>query len=148
MRTSALERTQWVPRGLDEVFAFFADPRNLAEITPPWLHFRIVDAPGTAYRGALIRYRLRIRGVPVRWLTEITAWHPPRSFTDVQVAGPYRIWEHTHRLTPVGGGVEIYDHVRYRVPGGPLAGPAERVVRPLLDEIFDYRAARVGELFG
>jgi len=55
VRTSALERTQWVPRDLDEVFAFFADPRNLAEITPPWLHFRIIDAPGTAYRGALIR---------------------------------------------------------------------------------------------
>jgi ligand-binding SRPBCC domain-containing protein len=142
----ALERTQEVPVGLAEAFEFFSDPQNLAEITPPWLHFRILEAPERARPGALIRYRLRIKGVPVRWLTEITAWRPPHTFTDVQLSGPYRVWEHTHRLTPVDGGTELYDHVRYRVPGGTLV---ERVmVRPLLDEIFDFRRARIAELFG
>ena len=108
MRTSVLERRQRVPVSLDEAFA---------------------------HAGALMLYRLRVKGVAVRWLTEITAWHPPRSFTDVQRAGPYRLWEHTHRLAPVEDGTEIYDHVRYRVPGGPLARLVDRFVRPLLDEI-------------
>ncbi len=146
MRTSVLERRQRVPVSLDDAFAFFANPQNLAAITPPWLGFEILEAPSAAHAGALMLYRLRIKGVPVRWLTEITAWHPPRSFTDVQRAGPYRLWEHTHRLAPVEGGTEIYDHVRYRVPGGQLARLVDRFVRPLLDEIFDYRAARVVEL--
>lgn len=148
MRTSVLERTQRVGSELEPTFAFFADPQNLAAITPPWLHFRILEAPERAHAGARIRYRLRIKRLPVRWLTEITAWRPPHAFTDVQLAGPYRLWEHTHRLSPVDGGTEIHDHVRYRVPGGPLAPLVDRVVRPLLDEIFDYRAARIDELFG
>ena len=145
MSELALERTQVVPAGLDSAFEFFADPKNLAEITPPWLHFRIDGAPERAARGALIRYRLRIKGLPVRWLTEITEWHPPHTFTDVQLSGPYRSWEHTHRLTAIAGGTEIYDHVRYRVPGGTTVD--RLVVRPLLDEIFDYRRARIAQLF-
>jgi ligand-binding SRPBCC domain-containing protein len=147
MRNSVLARTQRLPHPIDEVFAFFADPYNLAAITPPWLQFRILSAPARVERGTLIRYQLRLKGVRVRWLTQITEWEPPRSFTDVQLAGPYRVWEHTHRLAPLEAGTEMYDHVRYVVPGGPLAQLVDRgVVRPLLDEIFDYRAARVREV--
>jgi len=148
VRTSVLERTQRVPRTVDEVFAFFADPWNLATITPPWLHFRIEAAPPELERGSLIRYRLRVKGVPVRWLTEIIDWRPPQSFVDVQLAGPYRVWEHTHRLTPLSEEAEIYDHVRYRVPGGPLDPLVDRLVRPMLDEVFDFRAQRIADLFG
>ena len=43
MTSLELQRTQLVPRDLDETFAFFADPRNLEAITPPWLHFRILE---------------------------------------------------------------------------------------------------------
>ncbi|MDQ3890407.1 MAG: SRPBCC family protein [Actinomycetota bacterium] len=132
---------------LDEVFAFFAEPRNLEAITPPWLDFRILDAPEQLERGSLLRYRLRLFGLPVRWDSEIAHWKPPRAFTDVQLAGPYRLWEHTHRFAPASHGTEIYDHVRYRLPGGPLAALAERaLVRPRLEEIFDYRRARLLEL--
>jgi ligand-binding SRPBCC domain-containing protein len=91
--------------------------------------------------------RLRLRGVPIRWRTVIDEWRPPRSFTDRQLAGPYRLWLHVHRLTPVRGGTEIHDSVTYRVPGGPLAAAVDRaLVRPWLDEIFDYRAERLREL--
>ena len=139
-----LERIQLVPRGLDETFSFFADPRNLEAITPPWLHFRILDAPERLERGSYLSYRLRLYGVPVRWLTEIETWEPPRSFSDRQLRGPYRLWLHTHRFTEAPGGTEIYDNVRYRVPGGPLAPTG--FVRRLVTEIFDYRAAQLGRL--
>jgi ligand-binding SRPBCC domain-containing protein len=136
-----------VPRPLDETFAFFADPDNLGAITPPWLHFRILEAPERLERGSILRYRLRLFGWPVHWRTEITGWSPPRSFVDVQRSGPYRLWEHTHRLRPVPGGTEVRDHVRYRVPGGPLAPAVDRVVRLWLRRIFDYRADRLEHLF-
>jgi uncharacterized protein len=148
MPESVIQRTQQVASPIEKAFAFFADPDNLAVITPPWLGFRIVSASPWLEAGALIRYRLRIKRVPVRWLTEITEWQPPRSFTDVQLAGPYRAWEHTHRLTPSAFGTELYDHVHYRVPGGPLAPLVDRIVRPLLEEIFDYRAKRIEALLG
>jgi ligand-binding SRPBCC domain-containing protein len=136
-----LERSQVVPVAVEEAFAFFADAWNLETITPRWLRFRILAAPRKLDRGSLLVYRLRLFGVPIRWRTEIVEWRPPFGFTDVQLTGPYRRWEHTHRLRRVDGGTEIYDHVVYRLPYEPLAGVLVRVtVRPLLTAIFDYRA--------
>ncbi len=143
-----LERRQVVGIGLEEAFAFFSDPTNLEKITPPWLGFRIVEAPAMLRAGSILRYRVRLLGVPVAWTSEIVRWQPPRGFTDVQRSGPYPLWEHTHRLAPLGEArTEIYDHVRYRVPGGPLAGLVHRLfVAPQLREIFDYRAERLPRL--
>ncbi|HEY7694272.1 MAG TPA: SRPBCC family protein [Gaiellaceae bacterium] len=136
-----LERSQVVPVDVEEAFAFFADAWNLEAITPPWLRFRILEAPGTLERGSLLAYRLRLFGLPIHWHTEIVEWRPPFGFTDVQLAGPYRRWEHTHRLRHVDGGTEIYDHVVYRLPYEPLAALLAPVtVRPWLTAIFDYRA--------
>jgi ligand-binding SRPBCC domain-containing protein len=145
--TYVLERAQLVAAPPRDVFQFFADPQNLEPITPSWLRFRILEAPQRLERGSTLRYRLRLGPVPLHWQSEITDWRPPRGFTDVQLRGPYRLWEHTHRLTPTGGGTEIYDYVRYRLWGEPAAG----LVRPLtverwLDEIFDYRADRIAAL--
>jgi ligand-binding SRPBCC domain-containing protein len=64
----------------------------------------------------------------------------------VQRRGPFLLWEHTHRLAAVAGGTELYDHVAYRLFGGPLAAPFHPLVRGWLDEIFDYRAGAVPPL--
>jgi ligand-binding SRPBCC domain-containing protein len=130
-----------VPVDVEKAFAFFADAWNLEVITPPWLRFRILEAPRTLGRGSLLAYRLRLFGLPIHWRTEIVEWRPPFGFTDAQLAGPYRRWEHTHRLRRVDGGTEIYDHVVYRLPYEPVAGLLVPVsVRPWLTAIFDYRA--------
>lgn len=143
-----LERVAVVDAPLDEAWAFFGDPRNLEAITPPWLRFRIDSAPEELRAGSFLRYRLRLFGVPVRWLTTIAAWQPPHRFVDVQLAGPYALWEHTHRLVAVEGGTEIYDHVRYRLPLGPLGSLAAPAVRALLARIFDFRAAATAVALG
>ena len=136
-----LERSQVVPVDVDKAFAFFADAWNLEKITPPWLRFRIYEAPPMLKLGSLLEYRLGLFGMPIRWRTEIVEWRPPFGFTDVQLTGPYRHWEHTHRLRRVDGGTEIYDHVVYRLPYEPLASLiAPATVRPWLAAIFDYRA--------
>ena len=140
----ALERRQTVNAPPEEAFAFFADPRNLEAITPPWLRFRIVEAPERLERGARLRYRLSLFGLPIRWRTEIVEWTPPRGFVDRQRRGPFLLWEHAHRLRAVDGGTEIYDHVRYRLFLGPLGDVIRRVlVRGWVEGIFDYRAEAV-----
>jgi ligand-binding SRPBCC domain-containing protein len=148
-REFILERRQVLARPPEEVFAFFSDPRNLEAITPAWLRFTIVRAPEQLERGALLRYRLRLFGVPVSWRTGICEWTPPRSFEDVQIAGPYPLWVHTHRFSPVEGGTEVYDHIRYRLPGGLLAPLVQGLlVGRWLDQIFAYRRARLVTLLG
>jgi len=144
-----LERSHVVPVDVDRAFAFFADAWNLERITPPWLRFRILRPPRVLERGSLLVYRLRLFGLPIRWQTEIVEWRPPFGFTDVQRVGPYRRWEHTHRLTRVDGGTEIHDRVLYRLPYEPFAGVLAPVtVRPWLTAIFDYRARQTEILLG
>jgi ligand-binding SRPBCC domain-containing protein len=98
--------------------------------------------------GTLISYRLRLHGVPVRWLTEIREWRRGESFRDVQIRGPYSLWDHEHRFRPDGeGGTVMEDRVRYAIPLGPIGELARRLfVGRDLKRIFDYRAAAVERL--
>ena len=141
-----LRREQVLPGSPDEVFRFFADASNLEAITPPWLRFRIVTPPPLRLGpGTLIEYRLRLHGIPIRWLTRIEAWEPGRRFVDAQVRGPYRLWHHTHTFEPHEHGTLMRDTVRYSLPLGPLGRLAHRaVVRRDLERIFDFRAAVLG----
>jgi len=144
-----VERTQRVPRSLDEVFAFFAAPGNLARITPSWLGFQIVTPDVEMRQGLTIEYRIRPLGLPQRWVSEITLWDPPRRFVDEQRRGPYRRWRHLHEFRAVEGGTEIRDRVTYELPLGPLGRVAHALfVRRQLEAIFAYRERVVRGLFG
>ena len=144
-----VERTQRVPRPLDEVFAFYAAPGNLARITPSWLGFQIVTPDVAMRQGLTIEYRIRPLGVPQRWVSEITLWDPPRRFVDEQRRGPYRRWHHLHEFRAVDGGTEIRDRVTYALPLGPLGRLAHALfVRRQLEAIFAYRERVIRELFG
>ena len=147
--TYTLKRSQWVPRKLEDVFEFFSRAENLQELTPPWLNFEIVEPPEELRAGALIRYRLRVRGVPIGWVSEIREWDPPRSFVDVQVKGPYALWHHTHRFVEERGGTRIEDEVRYALPLGILGWVAHAVVvRRDIEKIFNFRGEKMRERFG
>ena len=147
MRIFELNRVTAVPVSRDEVFDFFSRAENLEELTPPWLSFHIATpTPIKMEVGTLIDYRLKIRGIPMRWRSEISVWDPPHRFVDQQLRGPYRMWHHEHRFTEVEGGTLVEDRVRYAVLGGALI---ERIfVGPDVRRIFDYREQRLSELFG
>jgi ligand-binding SRPBCC domain-containing protein len=150
MRAHRLEREQVIDRPLPEVFAFFAQPRNLEAITPPWLRFAVLTPEPIAMApGALIAYRLVLHGLPVRWLTRIETWEPGRLFVDRQVRGPYRLWHHRHEFEPHPRGTLVRDRVRYALPLGPLGAAAhEAFVRRDLDRIFNYRRLAVARALG
>lgn len=143
-----LERRQWLPLSLERTFGFFADPANLARITPPWLGFRILTpGPVTMAPGLRLDYRVRVLGMPVRWRSLISLYEPPHMFRDVQLSGPYRRWEHTHGFRAMSGGTLMLDRVVYELPLGPVGALVHAVlVRRRLDEIFDYRGERIAAL--
>jgi len=136
----------WLPRGRNEVFPFFADARNLSEITPPWVQFQVLTpAPIVMQPGALIDYRIRVHGLPIHWRTEITEWNPPHRFVDVQLRGPYTLWHHTHMFEEKDGGTLCIDKVNYRPRGGAIIN--RLFVRKDVQRIFAYRRKRLLELF-
>lgn len=150
MSERLLRRETWIPRGIDKVFEFFSRAENLEKLTPPLVGFQILTPTPIAMKsGALIDYKIRIHGVPVRWRTKITVWEPPLRFVDEQLAGPYRQWIHEHRFHAEGEGTRMVDTVRYRAPGWFLEPLIHRVfVGPDLKKIFDFRELKMKELFG
>lgn len=142
-----LHREQVLAAPIDEVFPFFANPENLERITPPFLGFTILTPRPIPMRvGQRIDYRIKLRGLPMRWTSEITAIEPPHRFVDVQIRGPYRLWEHEHRFVAEGGFTRVIDHVRYAVIGGKLVD--RLLVRPDLERIFEYRREILEREFG
>ena len=147
MNVFTLLNEVWLPSQIDEVFEFFSDPYNLEELTPPILRFEVLTpAPIRMAEGTLIDYKLRLRGIPVRWQSEITAWEPPVRFVDEQRRGPYSMWVHEHTFVEKDGGTLARDNVNYAVPGGALVNKlfVARDVR----RIFEYRTERLLEALG
>lgn len=145
-----LEREQFIPRPVKEIFPFFSDAKNLETLTPPWLGFEVVKSSSeTVASGTIIDYRLKLRGIPLKWQSRIEEWVPNEHFVDVQLKGPYRVWHHTHEFESVPGGTIMRDRVRYRLPAGLLGQcVAGRFVENDVKAIFDYRFKKVAELFG
>lgn len=130
----------------EQVFEFFSRAENLELLTPAWLHFNILTPPPIEIGlGTRISYRIRIRGMPVRWVSEITEWSPPHVFEDTQIRGPYRKWVHRHVFEETPEGTLVHDEVSYRVPGGALVN--RMLVAGELRRIFDYRRAKMLEFF-
>lgn len=146
-RSYLLETEFFIHRPIAQVFEFFSNARNLERITPPWLRFEVLTPdPIQMDAGTLIDYRLRVRGLPLRWRSEITAWEPPYRFVDEQRRGPYYHWHHEHLFESVEGGTLVRDEVTYQAPGGIIVN--RLLVAPDLRRVFEYRRKALIETFG
>jgi ligand-binding SRPBCC domain-containing protein len=94
--------------------------------------------------GLEITYRIRLHGIPLRWISQIPSFDPPRGFVDRQIAGPYRTWTHTHRFFEERGGTRMTDDVEFEVVMEWLAAP---IVTRELRRIFTYRHEAFLRLF-
>lgn len=146
-----LHREQIIPACLTAVWRFFCDPQNLNQITPPDMNFEVIHGGESGmFEGQLIEYRVEfIRGFRSKWLTEIAHVRDECSFVDEQRIGPYRFWYHAHGFERVDGGVRMIDHVTYAIPYGIAGDLIDRIwIRKRLASIFDFRSAKILELFG
>lgn len=148
MADHVLEARLWLARPRAEVFAFFADPRNLLQLTPPHWRLRLLTPRTTVAAGAVLDYRMRWLGVPLKWRAYVREYDPPYRFVDVQVRGPWARWEHRHLFLEEGGGTWVEDRITYRPPLGALGRVVHRVVvERQLRAVWAYRQARLRERF-
>ena len=137
-RGYVLEARTQISRTVEEVFDFFGNAHNLERVTPSFLRFEILTQdPVIMRQGTLIDYQLSLRGIPVRWRSEITVWEPPHRFIDTQAKGPYRWWIHEHRFEEDRGGTLMTDRVEYGVLGGAIVNML--LVEPDLRRIWEHR---------
>ena len=136
---------------LEQVWAFFSNPKNLQRITPDYMGFQIVKCPEveTIFNGMIIEYIVRpILNLPLKWVTEIKEVQPLVSFTDIQLKGPYALWHHFHSFEKINGHTKMADMVKYAMPLSILGNITHQLfVKKQLEEIFKYREVAVRTLF-
>jgi ligand-binding SRPBCC domain-containing protein len=63
---------------VEATFELFSDPTLLNNLTPSWFNLEPqAHELQTLAPGVEITYRLRWRGIPLRWRSRIVDWEPP-----------------------------------------------------------------------
>ena len=152
MRLRELRQSQTLPIPVAQAWAFFSNPANLNEITPPDMRFQTLGGDtSTAHPGQLIWYRLKLAPFIYRtWVTEIKHVVLGESFVDEQRFGPYKFWQHTHTLRALSPSqTEVTDHVVYALPFWPFSEIVHDLyVRPMHEKVFRYRQQELARRFG
>lgn len=151
MKIYRLHKKQNLPITIDQAWDFLSSPKNLKTITPDYMGFNILSgADRPMFPGQIIQYIVTpVLGIKTKWVTEITHVRDKEYFVDEQRFGPYSLWHHKHFIKEIEGGIEMEDIIDYKVPMGiigQLFHPI--VVKPKLEEIFNYRTKKLEELFG
>lgn len=129
-----------IPASRERVREFHDSTSALRKLTPPGTLIRI-HRFGRLEDGMVAEFTLWLGPFPIQW----RALHRDVSesgFTDIQVQGPMKRWEHTHRFIPLGDRVsEVHERIEYDHHSG-LRGIISRVLfnRCSLGFLFIYRA--------
>lgn len=130
-----------------EVFDWHARPGALDRLTPPWQGVEVLERPRGLEVGA--RAILRVPVGPFRrlWVAEHVDLAPGRAFRDVQRAGPFASWIHTHRMESSGErGSVLEDQIEYELPLGRVGRwLGAQTVRRQLQQVFAYRHATTAQ---
>ena len=151
MKIYRFVRNQKIPIDKNEAWKFLSDPNNLKTITPDYMGFDIIEKENTKmYSGQIIKYIVTpIFGIKMNWVTEITHVKDFEYFVDEQRFGPYKFWHHKHLIKEIKDGIEMIDILDYALPFG-FAGRFFHpiIIKPKLNEIFNYRRNKLIEIFG
>lgn len=145
MESSFVRRTAIDPP-VEAVAAWHRRPGALHRLLPPWEPVRVVGDPGAPEPGTRVELRLGPDPLALSWVSEHRSLEEGCGFADVQVRGPFALWEHEHRFRERGGraGTILEDRIRFRLPGGAavnrLLGGR---VRRRLERAFTYRQRTV-----
>jgi ligand-binding SRPBCC domain-containing protein len=142
---------QKLPIGTELAWKFFSDPKNLNTITPDSMKFKTLSGDERKmFAGQIIHYTISpFSGISMEWVTEISHIQEQEFFVDEQRFGPYKFWHHKHFFKEIEGGVEMEDIVHYKLPFGFLGRLVHPIlVKPKLNEIFNFRRQKLIELFG
>lgn len=95
---------------------------------------------GLIGEGQDVTWRARHFGIPLTMTSRVTAFDFPHSFTDEQVRGPFKAFQHIHQFQATPNGSVMTDRVEFTAPLGFLGRALERLVlTPYLKRLIAVR---------
>lgn len=123
------------------LFDWHMRPGAFERLAPPWEPVELVSSEPLAEGSrAIIRMQLA-PGISTKWIAEHSHIIANEQFRDVALSGPFRQWEHTHRMERRDGERSVLvDHIEYQPRLAFLANlVAGRLIRSKLERTFAYR---------
>ena len=113
----------------------------LNRLIPPWAKIEIEASDHSLRAGSTVILRVKVGPKTIRWIAQHTDYDPPGRFKDIQLKGPFRLWEHEHRMQNSDADhCELCDSIRFQFPLGKLGQWfGSGIVRRELESMFAYR---------
>lgn len=124
------------------VFRWHTRPGAFERLTPPWEAVEVLQRTGDGIRdGSRVILAVHVGPLSWRWTAEHRDYRENNQFRDVQLSGPFALWDHTHRVVADGPSASyLEDDIKYALPFSRhthwLAGA---VVHRKLSRLFAYR---------
>lgn len=130
-----------MPASAEAVFDWHERPGAFERLTPPGEPVQVLSHAGGIKDGARVSLKVGPWPFSLRWDLEHRDYHYGRSFSDVQVRGPFKSWRHVHSMIPAGpDACRLEDAIEYEMPLGVLGKVIGRLVmQPKLRRLFDFR---------
>ena len=125
----------------ERLFRWHAEPGALERLTPPWEKIEMIEGAQGIRDGDRGAMWVHIGPFRMRWSFVHSDYIEGRKFRDVQTAGPFRRWEHTHLFVAEGAEVcRLEDRIEYELPFGRLGNFfAGWMVQRKLARVFAFR---------
>lgn len=143
MTKNIFEYCSEFPFSSKEVFDWHKNESAFQRLSPPWDEVRIVERSNGIEKGARTIIDVRIWPIWKRWIAEHTDYSEGKSFTDIQITGPFAFWQHEHRVSPLTPNTStLTDHIEYKLPMGILGEIfGGSMIKEKLQKMFRYRHA-------
>ena len=125
----------------ETAFDFLVQPDNILKTLPPESGVNYINVPQRFELGSLVEFEVTGLGPVQRIVHEIVEFDQPNRFTERQVKGPLKSFEHWHVIEEYDNGeIRVIDRVEFAPPGG-LAGflVTESRILETLQRGFEHR---------
>ncbi|MFL2762908.1 MAG: hypothetical protein ACJZ9C_00665 [Dehalococcoidia bacterium] len=84
-----------IQKPLNDVFDFYSDPKNINKLTPWFAKVKAIPEKKLTPNAVFV-IEINVFGLKNKWKISISNYEKNKIFTDIQLEGPFAIWEHTH----------------------------------------------------
>jgi len=130
-----------------KVFDWHKQEGAFQRLTPPWERAEVVSSSGGIKDGASVTIKLPLGPFSQPWVLEHMGYIEGQQFRDIQKKGPFKSYEHTHRVIKDGEDTcFLEDVIEYELPAGKIGEMlGGYFVEARLKRLFNYRETVISQ---
>lgn len=132
-----------MPVSAAQLFTWHEREGAFERLSPAFMSATVISRSGGIRDGARVTLEVPVGPGHTRWEIEHRGYVAGREFSDVQLSGPFRNWEHRHLMESQGADASVLDDtIRFALPLPPLgAAVAGAFTRERLERLLRWRHA-------